>query len=46
MSKNFLSELTGSFATPALENPTGVMMEAAYRDLGYGLALHQLRNPT
>ncbi|MCW4630337.1 MULTISPECIES: shikimate dehydrogenase [Marinomonas] len=34
MSKNFLSELTGSFATPALENPTGVMMEAAYRDLG------------
>lgn len=34
MSKHFLSELTGSFATPALENPTGVMMEAAYRDLG------------
>ncbi|MGB0783813.1 MAG: shikimate dehydrogenase [Marinomonas sp.] len=34
MSKHFLSELTGSFATPALENPTGVMMEAAYRNLG------------
>ncbi|NLQ17067.1 shikimate dehydrogenase [Marinomonas sp. M1K-6] len=34
MSKHFLSELTGSFATPALENPTGVMMEAAYQNLG------------
>jgi shikimate dehydrogenase len=28
---NFLSLLTGSFATPAAENPTVVMIEAAYR---------------
>jgi shikimate dehydrogenase len=28
---NFLSLLTGSFATPAAENPTVAMMEAAYR---------------
>jgi shikimate dehydrogenase len=28
---NFLSMLTGSFATPAAENPTVAMMEAAYR---------------
>jgi shikimate dehydrogenase len=28
---NFLSVLTGSFATPAAENPTVTMIEAAYR---------------
>ncbi len=28
---DFLSELTGSFASPARENPTVVMVEAAYR---------------
>ncbi len=28
---NFLSVLTGSFATPAAENPTVAMIEAAYR---------------
>src|SRR5438046_10294482 len=28
---NFLSLLTGSFATPAAENPTVAMIEAAYR---------------
>ena len=28
---NFLSALTGSFATPAAENPTVAMIEAAYR---------------
>ncbi len=28
---NFLSELTGSFAMPAAENPTVAMVEAAYR---------------
>jgi shikimate dehydrogenase len=28
---NFLSVLTGSFATPAAENPTVAMVEAAYR---------------
>ena len=32
--QNFLSLLTGSFATPAAENPTVVMMEAAYRHHG------------
>jgi shikimate dehydrogenase len=30
----FLSILTGSFATPAAENPTVAMVEAAYRDHG------------
>jgi hypothetical protein len=30
----FLSLLTGSFATPAAENPTVVMVEAAYRHHG------------
>lgn len=30
---NFLSLLTGSFATPAAENPTVVMIESAYRQL-------------
>lgn len=34
MAYNFLSPLTGSFATPAAENPTVVMVEAAYRQLG------------
>ncbi len=34
MSCNFLSELTGSFAMPALENPTVAMVEAAYRHHG------------
>jgi shikimate dehydrogenase len=29
--RNFLSLLTGSFATPAAENPTVAMIEAAYR---------------
>ena len=28
---NFLSNLTGSFAQPAAENPTVAMIEAAYR---------------
>jgi shikimate dehydrogenase len=31
---SFLSVLTGSFATPAAENPTVVMVEAAYRHHG------------
>jgi shikimate dehydrogenase len=31
---NFLSLLTGSFATPAAENPTVAMVEAAYRHHG------------
>jgi shikimate dehydrogenase len=31
MSQNFLSTLTGSFAQPAMENPTGVVMEAAFK---------------
>jgi shikimate dehydrogenase len=31
---NFLSLLTGSFATPAAENPTVAMIEAAYRHHG------------
>lgn len=31
MTPNFLSELTGLFAMPAAENPTGPMVEAAYR---------------
>lgn len=31
---NFLSVLTGSFASPAAENPTVAMMEAAYRHHG------------
>lgn len=31
MTPNFLLPLTGSFAMPAAENPTGVMVEAAYR---------------
>ena len=30
MAHNFLSELTGSFAMPAAENPTVAMVEAAY----------------
>jgi len=31
---NFLSTLTGVFASPVAENPTGVMVEAAYRHHG------------
>ncbi len=31
MTANFLSEITGSFAMPAAENPTVAMVEAAYR---------------
>lgn len=31
MTKNFLSQLVGSFAMPAAENPTVAMMEAAFR---------------
>ncbi len=34
MSRNFLSQLTGSFAMPAAENPTVAMVEAAYRHHG------------
>jgi len=34
MALNFLSQLTGSFAAPAAENPTVAMMEAAYRHHG------------
>lgn len=34
MPHDFLLPLTGSFAMPAAENPTGVMIEAAYRHLG------------
>jgi shikimate dehydrogenase len=30
-SDSFLSQLTGLFASPAAENPTGVMVESAYR---------------
>ncbi|GAB4161805.1 MAG: shikimate dehydrogenase [Planctomycetaceae bacterium] len=33
-SQNFLSQLTGSFAQPAAENPTVAMIEAAYRHHG------------
>ncbi|WP_232848920.1 shikimate dehydrogenase [Amphritea pacifica] len=31
MNKHFLSNLTGSFAMPAMENPTVAMVEAAYQ---------------
>ena len=31
---SFLSLLTGSFSTPAAENPTVAMIEAAYRHHG------------
>ncbi|HMX12095.1 MAG TPA: shikimate dehydrogenase [Burkholderiaceae bacterium] len=34
MAHDFLQPLTGSFAQPAAENPTVVMIEAAYRQLG------------
>lgn len=34
MTLAFLSQLTGSFAMPAAENPTVVMIEAAYRQMG------------
>lgn len=34
MPLNFLSQLTGSFAQPAAENPTVAMIEAAYRHHG------------
>ncbi|TAH44034.1 MAG: shikimate dehydrogenase [Betaproteobacteria bacterium] len=34
MDHDFLHPLTGSFAMPAAENPTVVMIEAAYRQLG------------
>ncbi|SAK86576.1 shikimate 5-dehydrogenase [Caballeronia hypogeia] len=34
MEHNFLQPLTGSFAQPAAENPTVIMVEAAYRHLG------------
>ena len=34
MARDFLSVLTGSFSTPAAENPTVMMVEAAYRHLG------------
>jgi shikimate dehydrogenase len=34
MTTSFLSTLTGSFATPAGENPTVAMVEAAYRHRG------------
>lgn len=34
MSGSFLSQLSGSFAQPAAENPTVAMIEAAYRQLG------------
>jgi len=34
MAPSFLSVLTGSFATPAAENPTVAMVEAAYRHHG------------
>jgi shikimate dehydrogenase len=34
MTRSFLSLLTGSFATPAAENPTVAMVEAAYRHHG------------
>jgi shikimate dehydrogenase len=34
MPHDFLHPLTGSFAMPAAENPTVVMIEAAYRQLG------------
>ena len=34
MSQNFLSALVGSFATPAAENPTVAMIEAAFRHHG------------
>ncbi len=34
MPKNFLSQLVGSFANPAAENPTVAMMEAAFQHHG------------
>ena len=32
--RSFVSTLTGSFSTPAADNPTVAMVEAAYRALG------------
>lgn len=32
--RNYLSIITGSFSTPAVGNPTAVVVEAAYRRLG------------
>ena len=34
MSQNFLKPITACFHKPVAENPTRVMIEAAYRDLG------------
>jgi shikimate dehydrogenase len=34
VSASFLSQITGSFSTPAGDNPTVAMVEAAYRQLG------------
>ena len=34
MAKNFLKELTGCLGFPVAENPTQVMIEAAYADMG------------
>jgi shikimate dehydrogenase len=34
MSRNYQAELVGVLGTPVAENPTGVMQEAAFRELG------------
>ncbi len=43
MAHNFLSQLTGSFAMPAAENPTVAMVEAAYRHHGLDIATSTAR---
>ena len=32
--ESFVSQLTGLFASPAAENPTGAIVESAYRHAG------------
>ncbi len=34
MAKNYRAQLTGAFGCPIDENPTGVIMEAAYQEMG------------
>jgi shikimate dehydrogenase len=40
--QTFLSMITGSFSTPAAENPTVAMIEAAYEHQQHQRALPQL----
>ena len=39
MDRNYLSELVGSFAMPAAENPTFAIMEAGFPSSRPGLAI-------